>query len=187
MIKNKNEQRQEKVKVGWVQRAHGLLGELYIRLYNFPPDWLEENQLESIFLRSPQGEEVLELSVKRLRFHKEGFILHCCDISDRNQAESLKGYSMEISRAYLVAKKEGEMYLNEILNFEVHVEGRGLIGKIEAFRSHSLQDVLLVRGSDSHDLYEIPFVDEYIIKICYEISEVHMKLPQGLLELYGRG
>ena len=170
------------VKVGWVHHAHGLLGEFYVHLYNFPPNWLDENKLESLVLRSPDGSKKLDFSVKRVRLHKRGLIFHCSGISDRNEAEVFKGYSMEISRSYLVGQKEGEMYLNEVLGFEVFVEGRGVVGEIKAFKSHPSQDNLVVQGS-TH-VYEIPFVDDYTIKICFESSQVHMRLPEGLLELY---
>ena len=173
-------QKQKTVKVGWVQRAHGIRGEIYIRLYNPQPDWLDK--LKNFTLTAPLGGS-LEYPVGRARPHKEGLIISCPDIPDRCQAESLKGYSVEIPRNYLVANKsEGEMYLSEILSFEVVVKGYGIIGKVEGFTGHKAQDMLIVKGPKY--TYEIPFVDEYLIKTCFKDSQLYMELPEGLLELY---
>lgn len=168
----------ETVQVGWVQRAHSIKGEIYVRLYNPRPDWLEG--LKSLTLRSLSGVLSTYL-VERVRPHKEGLIIECQEIYDRHMAETLKGYSMEIPRDHLVAE-EGEIYLNEILNFEVVVRDRGVIGRIEGFTSNRAQDVLVVKGQKFN--YEIPFVDEYITEIRSENSQIHLQLPEGLLELY---
>lgn len=169
----------ETVKVGWVQRAHGLFGEVYIHLYNPEPDWL--NELKSLTLRSSSGVP-LKCLTKRVRPHKKGLIIECLGIEDRQAAEDLKGYSMEIPRNCLKAKEEGEMYLNEVFHFQVVVEGRGVIGRVEEFISHKAQDLLVIQGREYH--YQIPFVDDYIRKICFETSQIHLQLPEGLLELF---
>ena len=62
------------------------------------------------------------------------------------------------------------------------MEPRGLIGRVESFVSHRAQDMVVVQGERYR--YEIPFVDNYIKSICFEDSQIYMKLPEGLLELY---
>ena len=166
------------VPVGWVQKTHGLSGEIYVRLHHPQPDWLGE--LRCLTLRSPQG-FASSHSLSRVRPHKKGLILDCEDIENRNQAETFRGYSVEIPQDILVVKK-GEMYLNEVLHFDVVVKDRGTIGRVESFTTHKIQDLLVVQSANYH--YEIPFVDDYINKICKKSAQIHMELPEGLLELY---
>ena len=99
------EKSNEKVKVGWVQRAHGIAGEIYIRLYHPRPDWLGE--LTCFTLTSPLGVSSEYVVEGRLSPHKEGLIMGCEGVKDRDRAETLKGYSMEIPRSYLVAEGGG--------------------------------------------------------------------------------
>lgn len=178
----KNRQELETVKVGWVQKAHGIAGEIYVRLYHPRPDWLTPDGLRSLTLRSPCGLGSKYSVVGRVRPHKEGLIVGCQGVRDRDQAQILKGYSVEILRSCLVGEEEGEMYLNEVLHCEVIVKDRGVIGRVEAFVGHKAQDLLVVQGPEYN--YEIPFVDEYIEEICIKSSQIYMKLPEGLLELY---
>ncbi len=206
----------EIVNVGWVQKAHGIKGEIYVRFYNpqHPQrEWL--HGLESFVLNPPSPSysrsqnrkdttttfgdkkntstnhpkefeftsksDSIHCVLKQARPHKEGIIIQCLECNDRNRAEELKGYTMGVPQKCLVAP-EGEIYLNQILNFEVIVKNRGVIGHIQSFKSHKVQDNLIIKGLKW--TYEIPFVDEYIDQICFDSSQVYLTLPEGLLELY---
>jgi 16S rRNA processing protein RimM len=166
------------VKVGRVKDAHGIKGELFIKLFAGEAAWLEK--LETIRLVPEAGDQPEKtLKVKSARVHKKGLIAKTEEIRDRNEAETLKGWIFEIPSDFLVSEKGDTIYLREIQGFKVFTKDRGEIGSVEDFGTNGAQDLLLVR-TPSGD-YEIPFVEAFVESIDYGKGEIRLDVPPGLL------
>ena len=166
----------EFVSVGRVKDAHGLKGELFITLKAGEASWLKK--LKELRLLGPNG-DLQTFAIKSARAHKNGIIVLSPGITDRNQAEALKGFSLEIPSDFLVSRKGEQIYLIEIQNFKLSVLGRGEVGTITGFSSNGAQDLLVVETSSGE--FEVPFVDAFVKGIDYEAQIVEMELPEGLL------
>ncbi|MCM2282032.1 MAG: ribosome maturation factor RimM [Bdellovibrionaceae bacterium] len=169
----------EFVTVGRVKDGHGLKGELFITLFAGEAAWLPK--LKELRLIPPGDLEgpAKTFPVRHARLHKNGLIVLSPDIRGRNEAESLKGWMLEIPGEFLVSEAGEQIYLAEIENFKVDVEGRGEIGRITGFSSNGIQDLLVV-ATDKGE-FEIPFVDAFVQEIDYENETIRMSLPIGLL------
>lgn len=174
------------VRVGRVKDAHGLKGELFITLFAGEAAWLKK--LKTLRLIKPGidsmqapalNAEAKELTVKSARSHKNGIIVISPEIKGRNEAETWKGWWLEIPRQFLIANRGEQIFLIEIQNFNVHVSGKGVIGPITGFSSNGAQDLLLVKTAQGE--FEIPFVEAFVTKIDYDNKVVEMDLPEGLL------
>lgn len=162
--------------VGRVKDAQGLKGELFVSLIAGQADWLDD--LREFFLRTPTG--IKKFSVTRSRPHKNGVVLLCAELSDRTQAEALRGFDFLIPEELLVSAPGERIYLGEIIGFQVeHADGR-FIGKVQSFRGNGAQDLMVV--VDQQAEWEIPLVDAFILEINFAEKKIVMNLPPGLVE-----
>jgi 16S rRNA processing protein RimM len=173
----------EFVTVGRVKDAHGLKGELFITLFAGEAAWL--GQLKELRLiseaKSPGVEQTLikTLKIKSVRLHKNGLIAKTDELQDRNEAESLKGWLMEISSQLLVSKPGEMIYLREIQGFRVFTEVKGEVGIVHDFASNGAQDLLVVKTGWGD--FEIPFIEAFVKSIDFKAREIRLDIPEGLL------
>jgi 16S rRNA processing protein RimM len=165
------------LEVGKVKDAHGIKGELFLVLFSGEAAWLD--QLKDVRLVSLEKKEVRNLTVKSVRPHKNGLILKSHEILNRNDAEGLKGFLLEIPETFLVSAPGETMYLQEVLGFRVFTEAQGEVGVVKGFASHAMQDLLVVKTASGD--FDIPFVDAFVVEIDHEKKEMHLDLPLGLL------
>ena len=120
--------------VGKVKDAHGLKGELFVVSYAGQADWVAD--IKVFKLLNPIRETVQEYSVKKAKEFKNGAIILAEGLSNRNQAEALKGFLFYLPSDIFVSQPGDQFYLSEIEGFEVHDEKLGFIGKIVGFSSN---------------------------------------------------
>jgi 16S rRNA processing protein RimM len=160
-------------KVGWVSDAHGLKGEVYVRLDAKKADWLAA--LATVRL------ETVDYAVLAKSAHKDGLILKLAGVADRTAAELLKGQKVLIPKGYLHSTDGEAPYLDEILGFEVIDERLGSLGPVLKFDSNGAQDLLVVKPGRDEQL--IPFVQEFVQELNMDKKQILMDLPEGLVEL----
>lgn len=163
--------------VGRVKDAHGLRGEVFIRLFAGRADWL--NAFNSAYLVSPDAAEVHGIEVEHAKPHKDGLIVKIKDVEDRTPAESLRGYELEIPVDYLVSAPGERIFLHEIMGFNLLDLTTGIETVIEGVTSNGPQDLLIVKVGGDERL--VPLVKDFIEKIDFAERTLHMRLPLGLL------
>ncbi|NQZ00153.1 MAG: 16S rRNA processing protein RimM [Bdellovibrionales bacterium] len=164
-------------KVGWIKEAHGLKGEVYVKLLSKDPEWLGD--LEE-FILSREGEAEL-YSVKKWRPHKQGLIVLIEGVTNRNQSEALKGFEFAIPKDLLVSDENEAPYLIEFMGFQVVDQTLGLIGEVVGFVDNGAQDLLEVQAA-SGQKHLIPFVDAFSVEVKRSEKQIEMNLPEGLIE-----
>ncbi|HIN86387.1 MAG TPA: hypothetical protein EYN06_07895 [Myxococcales bacterium] len=97
------------LEIGRLGRPHGIRGDLRIFLHN-PKSELAD-QLKTLFLVSPAGEE-LTLTVLKSRRSGDGRALIVCthECKDRESAERRTGWRLMYPVSQLVSFNEGEYY-----------------------------------------------------------------------------
>lgn len=170
--------------VGWVQSAHGLRGELFVRLKAGQADWLED--VKTLSIVKPGETEPLSLEIEKISAHKDGLIVRLKGVSDRNQAELWRKSSVYVAEDLLEAEEGERIYLKQVLGFTViDLEGKAL-GVIRGFASNGVQDLLRVYPASGGEAL-IPFVDAFIRYIDFDKQELTMDLPPGLFDLDSEG
>ena len=153
-------------------------------VFSGDPFWLDE--LEEFTLVNPKNpEQKRTFVIESTRPHKKGFIVKTPEVKDRTAAEAIAGWEFYIDADFFVSEPGETIFLSEIEGFSVHAAERGLLGVIQGFLEVPGQDLLIVQGEKFR--YEIPFVDAFVERIDHERREIHMKLPEGLLELFEEG
>ncbi|MCB9026796.1 MAG: 16S rRNA processing protein RimM [Bdellovibrionaceae bacterium] len=166
--------------VGRVKEAHGLRGDLYIKLRSKRADWLE--QLDRLILS--ESETPLNLNTFRLKkkkFFREGLLVQVEEIKDRTSAEKCRGLYMLIPTSYLMTSNEKDFYLYEVQGFEVIDKTLLSIGNITGFGSNGAQDLLEVTGPFGK--VDILFIYEFIERISFDEKKIYMNLPLGMVQI----
>ena len=169
------------LKVGKVKEAHGLKGELFVIVFAKQSPWADK--IENFFLCPSQdwdpktGQSFVLRSVRSI---KQGLILGSPGIKDRTAAEKLLNQYLFIAEEHLTAEEGERIFLREILGFTVFDQEQK-IGTIISFSSNGPQDLLVVATKSGP--VEIPFVEAFTKEVQFGKKEVHMHLPEGLLEL----
>jgi len=186
--------------VGWVSDAHGIRGESYIRFYTNNPEWLSEvNELSLVQITGAGKErlkkkrkaehlldnEVIEkrvLKFSKSKPHKQGYIFKFEDIKDRNQAEDLKGYIVQIPKILLDSfGNEDEFYYHKIMGFTLFDQNNKNCGIVSSHYNNSAHDILVLEND--YPSKEVPFINDWIKNIDFEKKEIRMELPEGLFDL----
>ena len=169
----------ETVAVGYARKAHGLKGEVFIRLFAGRADWLEH--FDTAILTHPERlESTLQLSVIQASPHKDGLIVTLDRVTDRDGAEALVGYQLLIPQEWLISTLGETPFLHELVGFEV-IDGQiGSVGRIDSFASNGAQDIFVIKRGDREVL--IPFIKPFVEQMDFANKTIHMNLPQGLVE-----
>lgn len=164
--------------VGKVKQAHSLRGEVYILIFSKDISWLKK--IKNILLVNHSQEKIV--SVIKTKPFKDGFIATLDAVTDRNMSEALEGYEVWIPADLLKSMPNETPYLIEIQNFKVVDKTLGDIGIIREFSSNGQQDLLIIQSKSNID-FEVPFVDDFVLKIDSENKTIFTDLPEGLIEL----
>jgi 16S rRNA processing protein RimM len=165
--------------VGWIKSAHGIRGDIYVKLSAGEANWL--TSLNKIYLLPPGESELVVQEILNSKPHKEGLIITLRNCTDRNQSEALRKSSVYITDDLLVSEPGEPLFLKQILNFTLCDPQGVSLGQIVNFSSNGEQDLLVVKTATGYEAL-VPFVDDFIVSIDLETQQVRMDLPQGLLE-----
>lgn len=165
--------------IGHIKKAQGIKGELFLFIHSGDVESALEwtDQLEKWHLLSPGG-EAKDFELESKKVHKEGLVIKLLGVNDRNRAEELKGWSLEVPESLLKTESQTDFYLREILDFTVF-NGEQEVGVIKAFSDNSAQDLIVLETKEGE--FEIPLVDQFIDEILYNEKQVKMNFPAELL------
>lgn len=167
--------------IGKIYGAKGLKGELRVRLDVF--DASEYINLESIFLL--QNEQIREAKIKN--FNLRSFVellLQIEGVSDRTQAEELKGAVLCLPESLLPQLNDYQFFYHEVIGFDLEDKHLGVVGTIKSVLDMPAQDVLEVQLRNSEKTALVPITDDFIVKINRDEKTLLSNLPDGLLEVY---
>lgn len=168
----------DKTEIGHISRAHGIKGELKLRLLPAYAAVLEK--LHALFLK--RNSEWLPYFIESYRFTGEDEALVRLEgVSDRNAAESLRGLAV-----FAPAEIAGEPDLPdtdpaEFIGYRLSDVKQGFIGVVSDVYSLPQQDLLAVRHGSREVL--IPLRLELIREWLPEKKTILFDLPDGILEL----
>lgn len=151
--------------------AQGLKGEVKAKLFTAAPDALPRYGV----LHTKAGRK---LKITAFRSLKPGEAVIAFEgISDRNQAEALKGTELFVERAALPQPAEEEFYHADLIGLEVRdSEGRTL-GKVIALHNFGASDVLEFARSDG-DSVHLAFTRETVPQIHVADGYIVVAVPE---------
>lgn len=92
------------------------------------------------------------------------------EIGDRDAAQLLRGYTIEIKRSDFAPAEEGEYYWADLIGLTVCNRQNELLGTVSGLMETGAHDVLIVDGEHGRKL--IPFVEHYIDSVDTEQGSI---------------
>ena len=161
-----------------MRKTQGRRGEVAVERHTDVPDRF------SVGLRLfalAQDDSRRELQIEELWPHKGDLVLKFAGVDSISDAETLIGCELQVPRSERARLEAGWTYVSDLLGCVVFDAGRE-IGKIEDVQFGTGEAPLLIIGAGSKR-YEIPYAQAYLKSVDLEHKQIHMQLPEGMLEL----
>jgi len=167
------------VKVGFVQKPHGIHGELVIRFQEEYYETLEE--CPTLFLEIDNLLVPYFIAEQGLRFKSGESVITLLDWVDSDKkAKTLCGLSVYVDQKDLV-ESELEMSAHALIGYTLIDEDLGVIGEITEVHDYSGNVLLSVEYQEKEAL--IPLNEDLIVSIDEDTREIVLSIPEGLFDL----
>ncbi len=101
-------------------------------------------------------------------------------VSDRNQAEQLRGREITITPEQVSPPPQGSYYHFQVLGLDVHSEDGENLGKVHEIIETGANDVYVVQLEGRRDML-IPALEDVILGVDLEEGSMTVHLPEGLV------
>lgn len=165
--------------LGKIVRKHSFKGEVVIKLDTDEPELYQE--MESVFVNL--GNNLIPFFIKesllqkgnQLRVQFEG-------IKNEEDAESILKAGIYLPLTLLPKLTGNQFYYHEIIGFAAIDQIHGNIGNITGVNDTTAQALFEVEKEGRQIL--VPMIDQFILLVDRKNKELHLKTPQGLIEMY---
>ena len=147
------------VVIGEVRAVHGLKGHFKITSYTQTPD--------DFFRFGPYrlGKDYANISLKKIKDLKTGYLVSCDQIYTRELAEKIVGLTIEIDQSCLPQiNKLNQFYYHQLINLIIKTEDGKNIGKVISVQNFGSSDLLEIRKKNRKDFF-IPISDSTVKKV----------------------
>jgi len=127
-----------------------------------------------------KGSQILFRALEAYRFHKSFVILKFKDHQDYESVEKLRGWKVGIPRNTAPSPPPGTYYHYDIIGLQV-IFRQEVKGRIAEIWNTAANDVYLVEKEGREWL--LPATKEVIQRVDLEKGEIHVDLPEGLMDL----
>ena len=167
----------EAIRIGYVVRAHGLRGELEMRL-----DWSDSRALSDaseIILTSREGVAQRQVVQHARKTHK-GIVVQLRGVQDRNAAEALLGATVSVQRQLLPPLADGEYYLCDLVGLAVSTP-EGAVGNVVDVQMYPSVDAIVIE-TPAGKRVEQPLLSEWIERVDLPGRHIMLSSAAGLIE-----
>jgi len=168
------------VVMGEIIGPHGIGGEVKVDSHLVGNIELIEGM--ELCLLFPDGARVVK-HVVGLRETAKGPLLRIEGVTDRTEAEKLRGCKIELDADLFPPTDEGEYYWRDLIGLEVFSKAGDRIGRVVRLVERGEQDLLIV-DIDGREAM-IPFVEPIVVTVDVAAGRLVIDPPEGLLELAG--
>ncbi len=168
--------REELVEIGFVKRAHGLQGELKIKITDFYKPYLPEFSI----LVMEKGEDFLPFFVQSLQESSTEPIILFESIQSKEEASQWIGKKLYALQNELPEVYENEM--NTLVGYFVLDQNDLSIGQVQEVLEMPSQILLSVKGAQGELM--IPFHEDLILSIDMDEEIIKLELPDGFLAIF---
>ena len=165
--------------LGKVVSKYSFKGEVLVKLDTDEPDIYEN--MESVLVSL--GNNLVPFFIYRCRLHKSNLLrIDFEEVKDESSADNIVGSELYLPLTMLPPLKGNKFYFHEVIGFTVLDEVHGNIGIIESVNDSASQDLFEIKKGDKELL--IPISDDIITKVDRDNKSIHVKTPEGLVDLY---
>lgn len=165
--------------LGKIVRKYSFKGELLAKLDTDEPEIYTE--MESVFVDF--GRNLIPFFIDRSQLHKSSLLrIKFEDVDNEEDAEDLIGAGLYLPLDLLPALEGDKFYYHEIIGFTAVDHDFGAIGVITGINDTTAQAIFEIDRDGKEIL--IPMIDDFIKKLDRTKKEIHLEVPNGLIDLY---
>ncbi len=170
----------EKIKIGYIQKAKGIRGEMICRLGVEVP--LGRKFPREIFILKKDGYVCCHLQSGSIAGQHAAILLK--EVSSRTEAEQLRGLDIYAEKKFLASAKRKIINYYSLIGFEVLDNKEGAIGTIKGIDEYKMHKILVISNNNFEIL--LPANPDIIKKVLTAKKQVLVEAPEGLVEIYTR-
>ncbi len=161
------------ISIGKILNFHGIMGEAKVGF----SDAQRLKNLKKVMVKN------IELTVEKLRFHKNFAIIKFREISDINELLNFKGENIYLEKKEVQNTLEEEEYLiGDLVGLNVFDDKDDLIGTVDSIAKSTGNDILSIKPQDEkYGNILIPFVKELVPIVDIKGKKIIIKPIEGLL------
>lgn len=152
------------ITVGEIIKVQGIKGE--IKVNPLTDDKLRFKKLKQIYINN------VSYVIKTIRFNDEFVFLTLNGINDRNSAQKLVGYFIEIERENSIDLPANSFFIADIIGCDVYLSDNSLIGKVDYIYQNGAADVYEVVGKKN---VMFPFLNKLIVSVDLSAKKIILK------------
>ena len=170
--------------VGHIVKPHGIKGEfLVLPLTDHPQSTYRPGvmlHLGSVDSANPDP-GLPALKLEEVRPYRNGYIASAGGITDRNDAERLRGHYLFREVSALEPLGDGEFFYHQLLGMKVQTNIGTVVGEVTEVYELDPNDILCVQGHEGEIM--IPFSKEIVLQVNADEKCIVIDPPDGLLDL----
>jgi 16S rRNA processing protein RimM len=165
--------------VGKIVNTQGIKGELrIISSTDFKEERFQPGN--KLLIVNGNTNEILEVTVKSHREHKNFDIVQFEEFNNINQVEKFKGCTVKVHESQLSELDEDEFYFHEIIGCKViTIQGEEL-GIIKEILTPGANDVWVVKGDKGKEIL-IPYIEDVVKEIDINNKIIKIDVLEGLI------
>lgn len=164
--------------LGSVTKPHGLKGEVAAFFDVDSP--AEYENLESVFVEIDN--KLVPFFIESISIQPQRILIAFEDVDSLEGAQQLQGKSLYLPLSTLPELDGDAFYFHELIGITAVDESFGPLGPITDVFSQGNQDLAAADHKGKEILF--PLTDELIVRFDREQKELHLKLPEGLIDIY---
>ena len=161
-----------------VVKTQGRHGEVAVEVHSDVPDRLHQGL--RLFALADDGSR-RELKIEDAWPHKDFVVLKFAGINSISEAEPLAGCELQVPRSERAQPDHGAAYVSDLVGCTLTDHGKE-VGVVSDVGFGAGEAPLLVVRSGKSEL-EIPFAQEFLVRVDLEAKRIEMNLPEGLLDV----
>ncbi len=160
-----------------VAKTQGRRGEVAAEVHSDVPGRLRPGML--VFALASDGAR-REVKIDDAWPHKTYVVLKFAGVDSISDAEPLVGCELQVPLVERAALEAGAAYVSDLIGCAVF-DGSREIGTVRDVRFGAGEAPLLVVVGKAE--YEIPYAQEFLVRVDLEHKRIEMALPEGLLDV----
>jgi len=171
--------------LGYSSKVIGNSGELAFKLDVDSPSSYEG--LDAVFIRINKMDKTLvPFFITQSKLQQKGILRVTVEgVEDQAEAKRLVGKELYLPMGAIPKLKGDKFYYHEIEGYQVHDEEKGILGTLKTVLDYPSQDILEIKAGEKEIL--IPILKDTILKLDRDKKTLHVKSPEGLIDLYLEG
>jgi 16S rRNA processing protein RimM len=163
---------------GFISKPHGFDGELILA---FRTGEAEDYVKVNFIFIEIEGKPV-PFSVEGIRSHKNDIVVKLEDVNSEAEAKKLTGKKIFIEEDETLTIDDDDVNWDSLVGYKIVEAAHGTLGKLEKIEEYPQQLIAhcIVNGKE----VLFPLNEDFISKIDRKKKELHLQLPEGLLDVY---